>query len=109
MILTVKTNLTIFKILIEKTNLKWLDNSSTSPSTWIIQIHNAHFGDKSMKWIKTQRFGEDVCKLMARWNMESLKNTVLNFVTEKMAVKLDVLCSFMETGLAALCKAAVLS
>ena len=57
----------------------------------------------------SKSFSEEICYLMPCGNVESLDNTILNFLSNEMTIYFNMFCSFMVHGLAAMYKAALLS
>jgi hypothetical protein len=58
----------------------------------MMDIQDRHFGQKTMEECIAKGFNKDVYKLVLRRNMQSLDETKLNLLTDKMTIHIDVLC-----------------
>jgi hypothetical protein len=58
----------------------------------MMDIQDRHFGQKTMEECIAKGFNKDVYKLVLRRNMQSLDETKLNLLTDKMTIYIDVLC-----------------
>jgi hypothetical protein len=58
----------------------------------MMDIQDRHFGQKTMEECIAKGFNKDVYKLVVRRNMQSLDETKLNLLTDKMTIHIDVLC-----------------
>ena len=47
----------------------------------------------------SKSFSEEICYLMPCGNVESLDNTILNFLSNEMTIYFNMFCSFMVHGI----------
>ena len=66
------------------------------PSHYAQSINNTNRFPKFYKLIRTERLGEDICRLLQFRNIQQLDGFVFNQLTNVMTMSFNMLGSFME-------------